>query len=88
MPAKTPAPHGISSPAGIMRRAAALTRNPSDALSIIIADLLEELARQYDPPGCDSPDGTCNGCEQRWDFVLAARLAEELLATTETKKER
>ena len=43
--------------------------------ALAVADLLEEVARQYDAPPCDSPDGVCNGCERREDFNDALRLA-------------
>jgi hypothetical protein len=46
---------------------------------LAIADLLEEIARQYDLPPCDSPDGVCNGCERREDFNDAVRLARAYL---------
>jgi hypothetical protein len=38
--------------------------------------LLEEIARQYDMPPCDQPDGCCNHCERRDDFVYANALAQ------------
>lgn len=38
--------------------------------------LLDELARQYDLPPCDKPDGCCNNCERRDDFVYASGLAQ------------
>ena len=51
--------------------------SPPPALAV--ADLLEEIARQYDAPPCDSPDGVCNGCERREDFNDALRLAQAYL---------
>lgn len=44
-------------------------------VAVAVADLLEEVARQYDAPSCDSPDGVCNGCERREDFNDALWLA-------------
>lgn len=41
-----------------------------------IAAWLEETARQFEMPPCDAPDGACNGCERRDDFVYAFALAE------------
>lgn len=47
----------------------------SPPAALAVADLLEEIARQYDAAPCDSPDGVCNGCERREDFNDALRLA-------------
>jgi len=44
-----------------------------------LADLLDEIARQYEMPPCDSPNGACNGCERRDDFVHAEHLARAIL---------
>lgn len=38
--------------------------------------LLEETARLYDMPPCDKPDGACNRCERRDEFVYANALAQ------------
>lgn len=43
-----------------------------------LAALLEEAARQYEMPPCDHPDGVCNGCERRDDFVLALEAARTI----------
>lgn len=42
----------------------------------LVADLLEEIRRQQGMPPCDKPNGCCNGCERRDDFVIADALAE------------
>jgi hypothetical protein len=52
----------------------------SPPIAEAVADLLGEIARQYDAPPCDSPDGACNGCEWREDFTDALRLASAYLA--------
>jgi hypothetical protein len=52
------------------------------ARALAVADLLEEIARQYDAPPCDSPAGVCNGCERREDFNDALRLAQAYLGET------
>ena len=49
-----------------------------------VADLLDEISRQYDAPPCDSPDGVCNGCERREDFNDAVRLARAYLGEETT----
>jgi hypothetical protein len=51
----------------------------SPPIAEAVADLLEEVARQYDAPPCDSPAGACNGCEWREDFTDALRLAQAYL---------
>ena len=48
-------------------------------VAVAVAGLLEEVARQYDAPPCDSPGGVCNGCEFRQDFNDALRLARAYL---------
>jgi hypothetical protein len=40
-----------------------------------LAAWLEETARQYEMPPCDFPDGVCNSCERRDDFVHAMAVA-------------
>lgn len=47
-------------------------------VALAVADWLEETADQYEGPKCDAP-GVCNGCEKRWDFVVALRAATEYL---------
>lgn len=44
-------------------------------VALAVADLLEEVARQYDAPPCDSPGGACSRCDRRDDFNDALRLA-------------
>jgi hypothetical protein len=44
-----------------------------------LADLLDEVARQYEAAPCNSPDGVCNGCESRWDFNFALSFARTYL---------
>lgn len=60
-------------------------RNPCNArwialmnplLAEPLADLLEEMADQYDAPPCNDPTGVCNGCERRDDFVAAQLVAQ------------
>lgn len=48
----------------------------SPEVADLLADLLEENQRQQDMPPCDKPDGCCNGCERRDDFVIADALAQ------------
>jgi hypothetical protein len=54
------------------------TMHPAFALAV--ADLVEEIARQFDAPPCDDPTGVCNGCERREDFNDAHRAALAILA--------
>lgn len=44
-----------------------------------LADLLDEIADQYDGPTCDGSPGVCNNCGCRVDFVLAPAVADILL---------
>jgi hypothetical protein len=73
------------SPSDLMRAAAIAMRaedvraGPAPVLWDTVADLLDEIARQYDMPPCDSPAGVCNGCERREDFNDAVRVAETYL---------
>lgn len=55
------------------------TAFPADAVKRATADLLDEIARQYDAPPCDDPRGVCNGCERREDFNDALRLSLAVL---------
>lgn len=48
-------------------------------VALAVADLLEEVARQYDAPPCDSPGGACGRCDRRDDFNDALRLARAYL---------
>jgi hypothetical protein len=52
----------------------------SPPVAMAVADLLDEVAKQYDAPPCDKPEGVCNGCEWREDFTDALRLAQAYLA--------
>jgi hypothetical protein len=54
----------------------------SEALREPLAALLNEVADQFDGPKCDDPSGVCNGCERRFDFVLAIDLAQTILGET------
>lgn len=47
-----------------------------------LASWLEEMARQYEMAPCDKPDGVCNGCERRDDFVHAFNVAQVILGET------
>ena len=47
-----------------------------EALRGALVFLLDEMARQYDMPPCDKPDGCCNRCERRDDVVYANGLAQ------------
>jgi hypothetical protein len=46
-----------------------------------LAALLEEIARQHELPPCNHPDGLCNGCERRDDFVYSVNVARDILGT-------
>ena len=61
-----------------LRQAAALIRKQVGAYAAV-ADLLEEIARQYDAPPCDDPTGVCTPCEWRPDFNDALRVARAYL---------
>jgi len=65
-----------------IRRAATAIRD-TDAIPRAavphLADLLDEIARQYDAPPCDAPAGACSACEWREDFTDALRLARAYL---------
>ncbi|GGK62000.1 hypothetical protein Sme01_03900 [Sphaerisporangium melleum] len=54
----------------------------SPALAEPLAAWLEEVARQYEMAPCNSPDGLCNGCERRDDFVYAFNVAQAILGET------
>lgn len=47
-----------------------------------LAAWLEETGRQYEMAPCDMPDGACNGCERRDDFVYAFDVARVILGET------
>ena len=49
------------------------------AMAEAVADLLNEIARQYEAPPCDAPAGACSACEWREDFTDALRLARAYL---------
>ena len=53
----------------------------SEPIREALADLLDEVARQYEEAPCDKPDGACNGCERRDDFVYAHNLAQLINGT-------
>lgn len=88
----------MMTPAEEMRVAAKALRDeaawPGEDLPLAVAGLLEEIARQYDAPPCDSPGGVCNGCERREDFNDALRVARTVLgavpelAAERTREER
>ncbi len=65
-----------------MREAAGALRRREKALPGFcdaVADLLEDLARQFDSPPCDGAPDLCNNCERREDFNDALRVAEAIL---------
>ena len=72
----------VSEQAQQMREAATAIRSHTKAIPGFcdaVADLLDELARQFDAPPCDGAPGVCNNCERREDFNDALRVAEAIL---------
>lgn len=62
-----------------MRDAAHSLRARGDVpFADLTADLLEELARQYESEPCDAPE-VCNNCHTRPDFVVGDHLAMRVL---------
>lgn len=73
----------MSEQANLLQRAAGILRQrdmTTPGFSDAVADLLDELARQFDAPPCDGAPNLCNNCERRDDFRDALWIAEVVLA--------